>query len=89
MTFGIRGNINKPELPAVTYRLIKELNRKKIDTITATRVSNMLNTYMQPLLDISVANNLLHQNTDGTFRDVEHHTRLSVVVFVWQSFLLG
>jgi hypothetical protein len=49
----------------------------------------MLNTHMQSLLDVSVANDLLHGDTDGALCDVEYHTGLSVVVLVWQSLLLG
>jgi hypothetical protein len=60
-----------------------------VRTITTSRVSNMFNTYMQSLFNISVSNNLLHQHTDCTFRDVEHDTCLSMVVFVWQSLLLS
>lgn len=42
----------------------------------------MLNTHMQSLLDVSVAYNFLHQNADRTLRDIEHHPRLAMVVFV-------
>lgn len=31
MVFGIRGNINKPELPRAAYLIIKELEKKKIE----------------------------------------------------------
>jgi hypothetical protein len=60
-----------------------------VNTITTSRVSDMFNTHMQSLLDISVANDLLHGNSHGALCDVEYDTGLSVVVFVWQSLLLS
>ena len=49
----------------------------------------MFNTHMQSLLDISVANDLLHGNSHSARCDVEYDTGLTVVVFVWQSLLLS
>ena len=42
MIFGIRGNINKPELPAVAFRLIKELNRKKISYLVEKELAKLI-----------------------------------------------
>ena len=58
-------------------------------TITTSRVSDMFNTHMQSLLDISVADNLLHGDSDGALCDVEYHAGLSVVELVWQPLLLS
>jgi hypothetical protein len=58
-------------------------------TITTSRVSDMFNTHMQSLLDISVADNLLHGDSDGALCDVEYYAGLSVVELVWQTLLLS
>ena len=42
MTFGIRGNINKPELPAVVFRLVRELNRKKINFLVEKELAKLV-----------------------------------------------
>ena len=42
MTFGIRGNINKTELPAVTYKLIRDLSRKKIDFLIEKELAKLV-----------------------------------------------
>jgi len=44
---------------------------------------------MQFLFNISVANNLLHSNTDRTFGDVEDNTGLAMIVFERQTLLLS
>ena len=54
-----------------------------VTTVTASRVSDMFNTDMQSLLNISVSDNFLARHTDGTLCDVEDDTSLAVVVFVW------
>src|SRR5438552_3702715 len=42
MTFGIRGNINKKELPAVAFKLIKELNRKKVAFLVEKELAKLV-----------------------------------------------
>ncbi len=44
MIFGIRGNINKTELPAITQKLIKELERKKIEYFVDKPLAKLLLT---------------------------------------------
>jgi hypothetical protein len=48
----------------------------------------MFNTYMQLFLDVSVADNLLHGDTNGTLGDVEYDTCLAMVILIRQTFLL-
>ena len=44
---------------------------------------------MQSLLNVSISNNFLNGNANGALCNVEDDTRLSVVVFIWQSLLLS
>jgi hypothetical protein len=63
-------------------------SNSKDTTITASGVSNMFDSDMQSLLNVSVSNNLLHRYTNSTLRHIEDNARLSMVVFVWQTLLL-
>lgn len=50
-------------------------------------VLDMLHTNMDPLLNISVANDLVEQHTNAGPGHVKHHARSAVVEVVWKSLL--
>lgn len=77
MIFGIRGNINKPELAQVVYRLIKELDRKNIgylvDKDIASQIKSKFRYSVSPKLTagndklVSHCNFMVSIGGDGTF----------------------
>jgi hypothetical protein len=48
----------------------------------------MLNTDMQPLLNVPIANDLVDHHADRALGDVEDDARLAVVEFIGQALLL-
>jgi len=59
------------------------------EVITTSRMSNVLHTHMQPLLDISISNDFVDHHTDRALGDVENDARLAMVVLVRQTLLLS
>jgi NAD+ kinase len=77
MVFGIRGNINKPELPGITYKLIKELEKKKTEYCVDKPLAQLLyekkkfkisRSRLKSNKDlVSIADFIISIGGDGTF----------------------
>jgi hypothetical protein len=52
------------------------------EIITTSRVSDMLNTDMQPLFNVPIANDLVDHDADRALGDVEDDAGLAVIEFV-------
>jgi len=58
------------------------------ELLTTCRMSNMLHTQAHTLLNVSVSNDLVYDNTNGVWCDVVHDACSAVVVFVGHTLLL-
>jgi NAD+ kinase len=66
MTFGIRGNINKPGFSKVAYGLIKELQKRKIDFIVDSQIAQAIKTQLKKTVPagITASNSSLIKQID-------------------------
>lgn len=59
------------------------------ELLTTSRVLDVFNSQVDSLFEVSVADNLVDDNTDGGLGNVVNDTGLTVVVFVWHTLLDG
>lgn len=67
-------------LSSVRFNTVQEL-------LTTLGVLNVLNSQVNTLLDVTVTNNLVDDNTNRRLGDVVNNTSLTVVVLVWHTLL--
>lgn len=66
MIFGIRGNINKPELAQVVYKLIRELDKKSISYLVDKDIAKQIKTNYKYIVSsmLSATNSMLVNKSD-------------------------
>lgn len=61
----------------------------RIYQLTAVRWLDVLNAHVNPLGHDTCTNSLVHNDTEGPVRHVEHTTSATVVGLVWHTALEG